>query len=130
MNSEAIKTPVTLEAIEKIIVASELRLETKIVSQIEAKIEAEVGELAAMTKRGFDALELRLDSRIDGLESRLNEVSKNLETQIDDLAIAVNNEFKRIHIRLDEMDKHLITFKENDRKLDKRVTRLEKAVFA
>lgn len=66
----------------------------------------------------IEGLGTRLDKRMDSLDSRMDKFDSrmdNLESQIDSLAIAVNNEFVKIHFKLDELDKNLIEFKEDFR---------------
>ena len=78
---------------------------------------------------GIDGKFIELDKKFVGIDKKIDALGKNLETQIDDLAITVSSEFKRIHIRLDQMDEHLVELKENDRYLDKRLKKLETVMF-
>lgn len=154
MNSEAIKNPVTLESIAGSILLMSESL-SKSINSLSARTDAfEIRVIADMvTKNELLILQERVgavETRLNGitlsvddlptrkefvsLEKRLGEkidiVEVRLEKQIDDLAISVHNEFERVHIRLDDMDKHLVSFKNNDLKLDKRVKRLEGVMWA
>lgn len=123
------------------------------------------------TRKELRASESRLENKISTLPTRkemsnaLNDTEHRLEhyieKEINDLALTTNNEFERIHkkfdevhIRLDDMEKHTIEFRQEfdlkiggiqnqldtvytnypNRKeftyLDRRVKRLEKVPFA
>ena len=70
---------------------------------------------------GFKNLEQRLEAQIDAVnqkvdllkvhtDKRVEDFEARLETHINDAVRHINAEFKDVHIRLDEMDKHTISF--------------------
>ena len=86
---------------------------------VESKIEKEVGDLAAMTKREFD----RVDERFDNLERRVGHLELDV-SELKDSVVKIEGHIGRYEIRSQNVEQILL----QDHK--PRIIDLEKAVFA
>ncbi|MBP6858221.1 MAG: hypothetical protein KBC33_00100 [Candidatus Pacebacteria bacterium] len=172
--AESIKGLATIEsvnnAIKGLATREDLKMEVNGLQHQITNLQTDITIQAIDAKKRIDGLTMSIDdlptrSELNNLEQRLeiriSGVEKNLEGQIDDLAISVkrgfdevHGELKRVYVRLDEMDEHLVTIEEESKIrftaiqnqldniqglypnrsehsfLEKRVKRIEKVVFA
>lgn len=120
-------------------------------TQKKVTLESLAGSIQTMT----DSIQTITES-IGGLPTRieLKDMESRLEKQIDDVLISTKNEFDRVHVRLDDLEKYTVDFKKEfefrstglqnqldniykgypNRQeytfLNNRVKRIEKAVFS
>ena len=80
-----------------------------------------------------------MDKRFDGVDKQLVTLNKKIETEIESLAVMVNNGFQEQGKKFDRLEKQVLfhTFQltetvhhSDHRKLEERVSVLEKKVFA
>ena len=93
---------------------------------VESKIEKEVGDLAAMTKREFDRVDERfaaVDVRFDNLERRVGHLELDV-SELKDSVVKIEGHIGRYEIRSQNVEQILL----QDHK--PRIIDLEKAVFA
>ncbi len=77
-------------------------------------------------QRGTDKLELRLNTRIEGIEARINRLEAHLEARLDRVEARIDRLEAHVDNRLDKIQADLITFHRNLGQHDKALEILEK----
>lgn len=108
MNSEIPQKTVTLESVATTVDALSASVRSLVSAVAELPTRNDISKLATKedlkeTNQKIDALKVHMDKRTDDTEARL-------DTYINDLRKDMNKEFKKVHIKLGEMDENLTSF--------------------
>ncbi len=97
-------------ATKESVAALATRDEVKNLQQQINSLRSDVVSQAADTKKRYDGLAVSIDNLPTRKE--LYDVESHLEKQIDGLAISTKNEFDRVYVKLDNLQKYTVEFRE------------------